>query len=203
MTWREEAPRGKLDLLVTLDFRMTSTTLFSDVVLPAATWYEKHDLSSTDMHPFVHSFNPAIDPPWQTRTDFDIFHTVAAKVSELAVTHLGVREDLVAAPLAHDTPDEMAVPHGALTDSGQPVAERELVPGVTMPKLVVVERDYPAFAARMAALGPSPRRRAWRPRACSSRPGRRSRTSAGATASCPTAPPPDVRASTATRTRAR
>ncbi|MFI2568047.1 nitrate reductase subunit alpha [Cellulosimicrobium funkei] len=154
MTWREEAPRGKLDLLVTLDFRMTSTTLFSDVVLPAATWYEKHDLSSTDMHPFVHSFNPAIDPPWQTRTDFDIFHTVAAKVSELAVTHLGVREDLVAAPLAHDTPDEMAVPHGALTDSGQPVTERELVPGVTMPKLVVVERDYPAFAARMAALGP-------------------------------------------------
>ncbi|NDO91498.1 molybdopterin-dependent oxidoreductase, partial [Cellulosimicrobium composti] len=154
MTWRDEAPRGKLDLLVTLDFRMTSTTLFSDVVLPAATWYEKHDLSSTDMHPFVHSFNPAIDPPWQTRTDFDIFHTLAGKVSELAVTHLGVREDLVAAPLAHDTPDEMAVPHGALTDAGQPVTERDLVPGVTMPKLVVVERDYPAFAARMAALGP-------------------------------------------------
>src|SRR5690606_11462028 len=43
MTWRDEAPRGKLDLLVTSDFRMTSTTLFSDVVLPAATWYEKHD----------------------------------------------------------------------------------------------------------------------------------------------------------------
>ena len=42
---------------------MTSTTLFSDVVLPAATWYEKHDLSSTDMHPFVHAFNPAIPRP--------------------------------------------------------------------------------------------------------------------------------------------
>jgi len=154
MAWHDEAPRGKLDLLVTLDFRMTSTTLFSDVVLPAATWYEKYDLSSTDMHPFVHSFNPAIDPPWQTRTDFATFHTIAARISELAATHLGVREDLVAAPLAHDTPDEMAVPHGALVDSGQPMTQRELVPGVTMPKLVVVERDYPAFAARMAALGP-------------------------------------------------
>src|SRR5690606_32636770 len=51
IAWHDEAPRGKLDLLVTSDFRMTSTTLFSDVVLPAATWYEKHDLSSTDMHP--------------------------------------------------------------------------------------------------------------------------------------------------------
>ena len=59
-SWHDEAPEGKLDLLLTLDFRMTSTTIFSDVVLPAATWYEKHDLNTTDMHPFVHSFNPAI-----------------------------------------------------------------------------------------------------------------------------------------------
>ncbi|MCA5895167.1 nitrate reductase subunit alpha [Isoptericola sp. NEAU-Y5] len=154
MTWRDEAPRGKLDLLVTLDFRMTSTTLFSDVVLPAATWYEKHDLSSTDMHPFVHSFNPAISPPWQTRTDFDTFHTLAGLVSQMSEKHLGVREDLVATALAHDTPDELAVPHGTLTDAGQPITERELVPGVTMPRLQVVTRDYPAFAARMAALGP-------------------------------------------------
>ena len=58
--WHDEAPVGKLDLLVSLDFRMTSTGLFSDVLLPAATWYEKYDLSSTDMHPFVHAFNAAI-----------------------------------------------------------------------------------------------------------------------------------------------
>ena len=49
--------RRKLDLLVSLDFRMTATPLYSDIVLPAATWYEKHDLSSTDMHPFIHPFN--------------------------------------------------------------------------------------------------------------------------------------------------
>ena len=60
---------------------MTSTTVFSDVVLPAATWYEKHDLNTTDMHPFVHSFNPAIAPPWQTRTDWDALQTIAAKFS--------------------------------------------------------------------------------------------------------------------------
>src|SRR5699024_8540585 len=53
IVWREET-NGKLDLLVALDFRMTTTPLYADVVLPAATWYEKHDISSTDMHPFIH-----------------------------------------------------------------------------------------------------------------------------------------------------
>jgi nitrate reductase alpha subunit len=146
--WHDQAPEGKLDLLVSLDFRMTSTTLFSDVVLPAATWYEKHDLSSTDMHPYVHAFNPAIAPPWQTRTDFDIFHGLARAFSALAADRLGVRRDLVAVPLQHDTPDELATPGGVVRDW------RDGNPDATMPKLVVVERDYGAVAEQMAALGP-------------------------------------------------
>ncbi|WP_408990337.1 molybdopterin-dependent oxidoreductase [Streptomyces shenzhenensis] len=152
VVWREEAPEGKLDLLLTLDFRMTSTTVFSDVVLPAATWYEKHDLSSTDMHPFVHSFNPAIAPPWQTRTDWDAFHTIAKEFSRQAAGHLGVRQDVVAAPLLHDTPDELANPHGRVRD--WKAGECEPVPGRTMPKLITVERDYGAIADKMGALGP-------------------------------------------------
>jgi nitrate reductase / nitrite oxidoreductase, alpha subunit len=152
VTWRDEAPEGKLDLLLSLDFRMTSTTLFSDVVLPAATWYEKHDLSSTDMHPFVHAFNPAIAPPWQTRTDFDAFHAIARAFSTLAATHLGLRRDVVAVPLTHDTPDELATPGGTPRDWA--AGECEPVPGATMPKLVVVERDFGAVADKMAALGP-------------------------------------------------
>ena len=102
MSWREQAPRGKLDLVTTVDFRMTSTCTYSDIVLPAATWYEKHDISTTDMHPFVHSFNPAIAPPWETRTDFDAFRLIAEQFSRLAATHLGTRTDVLAAPLLHD-----------------------------------------------------------------------------------------------------
>ncbi|WP_417561804.1 nitrate reductase subunit alpha [Microbacterium sp.] len=147
--WHEDAPIGKLDLLVTSDFRMTSTTLFSDIVLPTATWYEKYDLSSTDMHPFVHSFSPAIDPPWQARTDFETFRVLAEQFSEMARTHLGTRRDIVAAPLQHDTPDVMATPHGRVQDL-------PLVPGVTMPKLIVVERDYAALADKWKTLGPLP-----------------------------------------------
>ncbi|WP_240938157.1 nitrate reductase subunit alpha [Nocardioides sp. JQ2195] len=152
VTWKEKAPEGKLDLLLTLDFRQTSTTLFSDVVLPAATWYEKHDLSTTDMHPFVNSFNPAISPPWQTRTDWEIWKTVAARFSELAAERLGVRRDVVAVPLSHDTPDAMANPHGVVRDWRE--GECEPVPGVSMPKLVEVERDYGAIHAKMTSLGP-------------------------------------------------
>jgi nitrate reductase alpha subunit len=150
--WREEAPEGKLDLLVTLDFRMAGTALHSDVVLPAATWYEKHDISTTDLHPFVHSFNPAITPPWETATDWDIFNRIAHSFSVQARKHLGARTDLVAAPLLHDTPEEIAQPFGEVRDWR--AGECDPVPGRTMPKLIAVERDYGEVAYKMKALGP-------------------------------------------------
>ncbi|MEU7576999.1 nitrate reductase subunit alpha [Streptomyces sp. NPDC041068] len=152
VTWRDEAPEGKLDLLVSLDFRQTSSTLLSDVVLPAATWYEKHDLSTTDMHPYVHSFTPAVDPPWQARTDFDTFRAIADRLSELSVDHLGVRKDVVATALQHDTPGETAQPGGIVLDWRK--GECEPIPGRTMPGLTVVERDYTAIGAKFASLGP-------------------------------------------------
>ena len=152
LRWHEQAPEGKLDLLTTIDFRMNGTCLHSDVVLPAATWYEKHDISTTDLHPFVHSFNPAIAPPWEARSDWDAFRTIATVFSKLAAERLGTRRDLVAAPLLHDTPDELAQPLGEVRDWR--AGECEPVPGRTMPKLIVVERDYGAVAEKMTALGP-------------------------------------------------
>ncbi|MFK5645982.1 nitrate reductase subunit alpha [Ornithinimicrobium sp. LYQ121] len=150
--WPERAAEGKLDLLLTLDFRMTSSTLLSDVVLPAATWYEKHDINTTDMHPFVHSFNPAIAPPWQAKTDWDAWKAIAKKFSELSVEHLGTRKDVVAKPLWHDTPEAMATVHGRVKDWR--TGEVEPVPGRTMPVIVEVERDYPAVFEKMTAIGP-------------------------------------------------
>lgn len=150
--WHEKAPEGKLDFLVSADFRMTSTTLLSDVVFPAATWYEKHDLSSTDMHPFVHAFTPAIDPPWETKTDFEMFHLLAREFSRMAKTHLGVRRDLVSVPLQHDTPGQLAQPGGIVRDWRD--TDIPAVPGQNMPAFSVVERDYTAIADKLAAVGP-------------------------------------------------
>jgi nitrate reductase alpha subunit len=131
---------------------MNGSCLYSDVVLPAATWYEKHDISSTDLHPFVHPFNAAIPPPWEAKSDWEAFNRIAARFSELAAKHLGQRTDVVAASLMHDTPDEIAQPGGRVRDWR--AGECEPVPGRTMPKLIAVERDYPAVARKMTALGP-------------------------------------------------
>ena len=150
--WPEHAAEAKLDLLMTIDFRMTSSTMFSDIVLPAATWYEKHDLSTTDMHPFVHSFSPAIDPPWEARTDWGIWKAIAKKFSSLAVDHLGTRTDVVAKPLWHDTPEAMATVHGVVKDWR--TGEVEPVPGKTLPVLAIAERDYPATFQKMTSIGP-------------------------------------------------
>ncbi|MDN5564667.1 MAG: molybdopterin-dependent oxidoreductase, partial [Luteococcus sp.] len=99
IVWHDEAPKGKLDLLITSDFRMTSSTLLSDIVFPAATWYEKYDISSTDMHPYVHAFTPAIDPPWEARSDFETFKALSAAISRMAKGRLDTRKDLVAVPM--------------------------------------------------------------------------------------------------------
>ena len=152
VVWAEKAAEGRLDLLMTIDFRMTSSTIFSDVVLPAATWYEKHDLSTTDMHPFVHSFNPAIAPPWQTKSDWDTWKVIAKKFSELAVDHLGTRKDVIAKPLWHDTPEAMASEHGVVQD--WKTGEVDPIPGKTMPVIAVAERDYTAVYEKMTSIGP-------------------------------------------------
>ncbi|HEU4922600.1 MAG TPA: nitrate reductase subunit alpha, partial [Burkholderiales bacterium] len=103
----DKGPEGKLDLLVTLDFRMSTTCLYSDIVLPTATWYEKNDLNTSDMHPFIHPLSQAVDPVWQSRSDLDIYKGIAAKFSEIAAHHLGVEKDVVLTPLMHDTPGEL------------------------------------------------------------------------------------------------
>ena len=110
VAWHDPAPEGKLDLVTTLDFRMSSSCLYSDVVLPTASWYEKYDLNTTDMHPFIHPFSAAVDPVWESRSDWEIYKTIARRFSELAVGHLGVERDVVLTPIQHDTAAELAQP---------------------------------------------------------------------------------------------
>ena len=149
--WHDEAPEGKLDLLVTLDFRMCTTALYSDIVLPTATWYEKNDLNTSDMHPFIHPLSQAVDPAWEARSDWDIFKGIARTASALAPGVLGVEKDLVLVPTLHDTPGEIAMPYG-VTDWKK--GQCELIPGKTAPSMVVVERDYPNLYKKFTSLGP-------------------------------------------------
>ena len=149
--WQDEAVEGKLDLVVTLDFRMSTTCLYSDIVLPTATWYEKDDMNTSDMHPFIHPLSKAVDPVWEARSDWDIFKGIANAFSKLCDGHLGKEKDLVSVPILHDTPAEIAQPFGV---KQWWKGECELIPGQTAPNFVEVERDYPNLYERFTSLGP-------------------------------------------------
>ncbi|MBE0586572.1 MAG: nitrate reductase subunit alpha, partial [Hydrogenophaga sp.] len=151
VTWHQNAPQGKLDLLVTLDFRMSTTCLYSDIVLPTASWYEKNDLNTSDMHPFIHPLSAAVDPVWQARSDWEIYKGFAKTFSEVCVGHLGVEKEVVLSPIMHDTPGEMAQ---AFDVKEWKKGQCELLPGKTAPQIAVVERDYPNTFKRFTALGP-------------------------------------------------
>lgn len=75
-----------LDFLVVQDgFHPTPTTEFADLVLPAAIWGEKEG-TYTNSERRVSKVNPAVAPPGEAKTDFDIFLAIAEK--------LGVRDKL-------------------------------------------------------------------------------------------------------------
>ncbi|NLG96035.1 MAG: nitrate reductase subunit alpha [Chloroflexi bacterium] len=150
VTYREQAPEGKIDLVVDLNFRMDTSALYSDIILPAATWYEKDDLNTTDLHSYINPMQAVVAPAWESRSDWEIFKAVAQKVSELTQVHLPepVR-DIVMLPLQHDTPDELAQPEVVDWNTG----EVDAIPGKTMPKFRVIERDYTNLYERMITLG--------------------------------------------------
>ncbi|MDH3889467.1 MAG: nitrate reductase subunit alpha [candidate division Zixibacteria bacterium] len=153
--WHEHAPQGKMDLVVDLNFRMDTSALYSDIVLPAATWYEKADLNSTDMHSFIHPLSEAVPPCWESKSDWQIFQAIAKKFSELSEKHFPEPvEDLVAAPLAHDSPAEIAQPELKDWKKG----EVEPIPGKTMPNLKVVKRQYKDLYQQLISYGPNVRK---------------------------------------------
>jgi nitrate reductase / nitrite oxidoreductase, alpha subunit len=136
---------------VTQDFRMSTTCLYSDIVLPTATRYEKHDLNTSDMHPLIHPLPAAVDPVWEARSDWEIYKAIAKKFSEISVGHLGAQRDTVLTPIMLDTPGGFAQPFGV---ADWKRGDCEPVPGKTMPTVTVVKRDYSATYARFTSLGP-------------------------------------------------
>jgi len=136
---------------VTLDFRMSTTCVYSDIVLPTASWYEKDDLNTSDMHPFIHPLSAAVDPVWESRSDWDIYKGIAKTFSEVAPEVLGIEHDVVLTPIQHDSPNEIAQPFD-VADWGK--GETEPIPGRTMATVALIERDYPNLYKRFTALGP-------------------------------------------------
>jgi len=120
--------------------------------LPSASWYEKADLNSTDMHSFIHPLSAAIPPVWESRSDWAIFRSIAKITSEIASIHLNKpMMDVVNTPLAHDSSAEIAQPF--IRDWAK--GECEAIPGKTMHNMVMVERDYTKLYDKFCSLGPN------------------------------------------------
>ncbi|MBI1911222.1 MAG: nitrate reductase subunit alpha [Deltaproteobacteria bacterium] len=150
-----ESPLGKLDLIVDLNIRMNTTPTYSDIVLPAAHWYEKEDINTTELHSFVHPMGAAVSPNWEAREDWEVFKFFSAKFSELAKKHLPKPiKEVVTSPLAHDTPGEIAQPAiNGVQDWKK--GECEAIPGKTMPNISVIERDYTRMLEMYTTVGPN------------------------------------------------
>jgi nitrate reductase / nitrite oxidoreductase, alpha subunit len=140
VVWHEHVEPGKLDLVVDLNFRMDTSALYSDVVLPAATYYEKDDLNTTDLHSFIHPLQAAVPPCWESKSDWRIFREIAWHTGELLRrSHFPEPvEDVVATPLLHDTPAEIAQPRSW---TGRRASARRCR-ARPCPTITVVERDY-------------------------------------------------------------
>jgi DMSO reductase family type II enzyme molybdopterin subunit len=80
----------KLDLLVTVDWRMSNTARHSDFVFPAAGWYEKDDITwGSPITPFGHVTTRAVDPLGESRTDWE-FHCLFLKTVQQRAVERGL-----------------------------------------------------------------------------------------------------------------
>jgi DMSO reductase family type II enzyme molybdopterin subunit len=82
----------KLDLLVTVDWRMSNTARWSDYVFPAAGWYEKDDITwGSPITPFSHVTTAAVDPLGDSKTDWE-FHCLFLKTVQQRAKERGILE---------------------------------------------------------------------------------------------------------------
>lgn len=71
---------GELEFILTTDIQMTTSCQWSDVVLPASTWYEKYDITATPAHPYLQLQQPAIKPMFESRSELWMVRELAKRI---------------------------------------------------------------------------------------------------------------------------
>lgn len=66
-----------LDFIVTVDIYNSDTVEYSDLVLPAAHWFEREDMQFANNHPFMIYAEQAVEPLGESRPDIDILRDLA------------------------------------------------------------------------------------------------------------------------------
>ncbi len=78
---RDMATEGELEFIVAMDFQRSTSCNWADVVFPAASWYEKLDLTATPLHPYVQLQQPAIEPFAQRKSELWIARELAKRLN--------------------------------------------------------------------------------------------------------------------------
>ncbi|HUT52656.1 MAG TPA: molybdopterin-dependent oxidoreductase [bacterium] len=75
----------ELKLVIDMNWRVSSTGLYSDYILPVAGWYEKTGMKyPIGMIPFVNYCDKAVDPLYESKTDWEIYGLLAQRISQRA-----------------------------------------------------------------------------------------------------------------------
>jgi anaerobic selenocysteine-containing dehydrogenase len=76
---RMVADLNKLDFIAVSEYFHTPGTQLADIVLPIASWLERHILL-TDFGGYVKLIQPAVNPPGECRTEWDIYAALAKRL---------------------------------------------------------------------------------------------------------------------------
>lgn len=71
---------GTIEYQITCDFLRTTTVEYADVVLPGCTWYEKTDVCTTPVHPYIQLQQKACEPTGEARPEIWIFTELAHRL---------------------------------------------------------------------------------------------------------------------------
>lgn len=78
---RQMVEKGELEFVATMDFQMTTSCQYSDVVLPAVSWYEKTELVGSPVHPYLQLQQQAIKPLYEGKPELWIARELARRLN--------------------------------------------------------------------------------------------------------------------------
>jgi len=104
-----------LDLIVVVDHQMTDTAKYADVVLPAATWYEKYDLTATPLHPFLQLQQPAVEPVGESRSELWMWREIVKRIDPALAARYFEHDELDAIRMILAAGDEPGGPTEGIT----------------------------------------------------------------------------------------
>jgi DMSO reductase family type II enzyme molybdopterin subunit len=75
----------KLDMLFAIEPKMSASAAFCDIVLPAAWYYEKDDMTMTfGLNPYTALIEKAVEPPGEAKPEWEIFSLLMDRISTRA-----------------------------------------------------------------------------------------------------------------------